>query len=290
MPDIRRLRSLLFCGANREEKAQQIWSWGADAVLLDLEDALAPEEKPHFRAPVADLLRARRGATPALVRINGTTTPWCFGDVTALVGPWLDGVLLPKAETAEEVRLIDWLIGQVERDRDMTVGSTQLFALIETGLGLERAAAIAGASPRLRRLVFGAGDYTRSLGLEWTAAEDELRDARHRIANASAATGLPPPIDAPVLQVGDLARFETSAATARRLGFGGKITITPEQTAAANRLFSPSPDQIAWAKAQLAAFAAARAEGKAATYAEDVLVDKAIADRAARILAEANTA
>ena len=281
------LRSLLFCGANRTDKAQQVWGWGADAVLLDLEDALAPAEKTRLRGPVVTLLQAHRGTVPALVRINGTTTPWCFGDITTLVGPWLDGVLLPKAESAEEMRMVDWLIGQVERDSGMPAGRTALYALVETGLGLERAFEIATATPRLARLVFGAGDYTRSLGLEWTAGEDELRDARHRLANASAAAGLAPPIDAPVLQVTDAARFETSAATARRLGFGGKITITAEQTAAANRLFSPSPAQIAWAQDQLKAFAEAAAEGKAAIYRNGTQVDKAITDRARQLLEEA---
>ena len=194
-------RTYLFAPGNHPRKVAKVFGAGADAVVLDLEDAVAAAEKEATRAVVVEALQAPR---PCLgyVRVNGLDTNCCYGDLQAVVAAGVDGILLPKVEAPSQLETVDWLLGQLERERGLEQGAIDLLPIIETGQGVAAAQAIAAAETRVRRLSFGAGDYTRDMGMVWTGAEAELAHARASIVLASRVGGLEAPIDTVFIGLG----------------------------------------------------------------------------------------
>ena len=190
-------RSFLFTPGNHARRVEKALGIGADAVILDLEDAVAVAEKATARdTVVAALEQARNGR--AYVRVNGIATEFCFDDLAAVVGPKLDGIVLPMAESAADVKTIDWTLGNLERRAGLPVGGLDLMPIIETAAGLAAAREICAAGTRVKRIAFGAGDYTRDLDLVWTLKENEIAAARAELVLAAI-------LDAPVAQA--LQRF-----------------------------------------------------------------------------------
>ncbi|HUB48961.1 MAG TPA: aldolase/citrate lyase family protein, partial [Acetobacteraceae bacterium] len=161
------LRSLLFAPGNHARRVEKALSLDADAVILDLEDAVATAEKAATRAAItAALQQPRRGLL--YVRTNAVDTDFCYGDLVAVVQRGLDGLILPKVETATGLATIDWLLTQLERDRGLRPGDIDLIPIIETARGLQQIDAILAAGTRVRRVAFGAGDFTLDVNMTWT--------------------------------------------------------------------------------------------------------------------------
>lgn len=280
------LRSYLFAPGNHPRKVEKVFAAGADAVLLDLEDAVPPAEKALTRAAVVAAMRAPRAAR-GYVRVNGIDTAWCADDVAAIVGPWLDGLVLPKAESAAQIREISASMAVAERAAGMREGALELMAIVETARGIEFAKEIAAADPRLVRLAFGGGDYTNDLDLEWTIEERELDYARARLTHASRLANLEPPVDTVVIAVKDIERFRVSAHNGRRMGLYGKLCIHPDQVSPCNEVFTPDAAQLAQARAVVEAFEKAEATGSASIQVNGQFVDYPIVFKARRILAAA---
>src|SRR3954452_23953107 len=139
------IRSFLFAPATSERKVLKALDSDADAVIIDLEDAVAIDQKPAARRGLADIL-ARPRSRPAYVRINALATPFCFRDLTEVAGAGLDGIVLPKVERADEIRTADWVLSQIEAENRLTPGRIELVPIIETARGIEAAAAIATAA------------------------------------------------------------------------------------------------------------------------------------------------
>jgi citrate lyase subunit beta/citryl-CoA lyase len=280
------LRSLLFAPANHARRVAKALALDADAVILDLEDACPLAEKVATRPLVIEALRQpRRGR--GYVRVNPLATEFGYGDLCAVVGRGIDGVMLTKVQGADDVKIADWLMTQLERERGLPQGSVELLPLIETGAGLAQAEAIARAAPRVKRLAFGAGDFTLDLGLMWTREETELAAFRSALVLASRAAGVEPPIDLAWIDVQDSVGFANSVRWGRTLGFQGKLCIHPDHVAAINEAFSPSEQEIAKARRIVVAFREAEARGSAALALDGALVDYAIVNRAERVLAAA---
>jgi citrate lyase subunit beta/citryl-CoA lyase len=280
------LRSLLFAPGNEPGKVAKAAAFGADAVILDLEDAVPDAEKVATRAAVRAALAALRGCLVA-VRVNGFHTGLTTGDVAGVVGPGLDGIVLPKAESAEHVLTLAALLEEAEARAGMPAGHVRILPLVETARGLLRASEIAAASPRVITLCFGSGDFTRDLdlpALRWSVDGLELLHARARLVVDARAAGRARPIDGPYLAVRDAAGFEADCAVARRIGMQGKLCIHPSQVGPANRLFGPDPEEVAFCRRVVADFAAAVARGSASITVEGVFVDYPIADKARRIV------
>ena len=257
------LRSLLFAPGNHARRVEKALSLDADAVILDLEDAVAISEKAATRAVLADALeRPRRGLL--YVRVNAVDTEYCYGDLVAVVQRGLDGIILPKVESKAGLATIDWLLGQLERERGLPVGSIDLIPIIETARGVQQIDAILGAGTRVRRVAFGAGDFTLDVAMAWSRGETELAHARAVIVTASRAGGVEAPVDTVWVDLSDPEGLEASARTALAYGFQGKMCIHPEQIAVVNRVFTPSDAEVAFAERVTAAFARAEAEGDAA--------------------------
>jgi citrate lyase subunit beta/citryl-CoA lyase len=279
-------RSWLFTPANHARRVEKVFQSGADVAILDLEDAVAPDEKPGARLAAVEAL-ARPRPCAGYVRVNGFETAWCFQDLQAVVATGVDGIVLPKTETADELRTVDWVVSQLERERGLPAGSIDLVPLIETAFGVENLPAICGASSRVSRIAFGGADYTADVDLVWTAEEDEFAYLRARLAHASRAAGLEPPIDTVVVQIRDHERFRAAARRGRQYGFQGKLCIHPDQVPLANEVFGPTSAEVEHARKVLAAWAEAESRGIASIQLDGGFIDPPIAAKARRILAMA---
>ncbi len=282
-------RTFLFAPGDHPRRAEKVMQVGADVAILDLEDAVALSAKVAARDAVNGALQRPRTCR-AYVRVNAFDTPFCFGDVQAVIGERLDGIVLPKLQDAAQLVAVDWMIGNLEAERGLARGIIDVMPLIETARGmaavrdLARAAA-ALPSGRVRRLAFGAGDYTTDLGITWTLAEDELTPARSEMVLASRAAGLEPPIDTVFIELREAEAFKATCARGVVLGFQGRLCIHPDQVAIANTAYSPTREEIIRAEKIVAAFADSEAQGLASIQVDGRFVDYPIVQRAERILA-----
>ena len=284
-------RSFLFAPGNHARRVEKALTLGADAVILDLEDSVAVAEKPAARAPVAEAL-ARPRACRGYVRVNAASTSWCYGDLVATLRKGVDGVVLPKVESAADLHAIDWLIANLERERGIDVGSIDLMPIVETAVGVQRVDRILQARSlrpysgpwRVKRIAFGAGDYANDVGLSPSLDEPELDDARARLVLASRAAGVEGPIDSPWFHFKDSEAFARSLARSRRGGFQGRLCIHPDQVQPVNSAYLPSAEEVAQAERIVAAFREAEAKGSAAIQVDGQMIDYPIVFRAQAIL------
>ncbi|MFL5254017.1 MAG: HpcH/HpaI aldolase/citrate lyase family protein [Rhodopila sp.] len=279
------LRSLLFAPGNHARRVEKALGLAADAVILDLEDAVAISEKAATRQLVIESFgKPRTGKL--YVRVNALTTEWCHADTVAVVQAGLDGIILPKVEHDHELRTADWLITNLERERGLPVGGIDLIPIIETALGISNLARICRSGTRTRRLAFGAGDFTLDMGMVWTRSESELLPYRAACVLESRAAGLEPPLDTVWADLRDADGFASSAKQAAALGFQGKMCIHPDQIAGANAAFTPDETAMTWAKRVTAAFDEAEAKGLASIQLDGQFIDYPIVQRARRVLAQ----
>ena len=280
------LRSWLFTPANHPRRVAKALSLDVDVVLIDLEDACPEAEKDAARGAVRDALEGpRRGK--GYVRVNALSTGRTEGDLDALVGYGLDGVMLPKIERADDLRIVDDMIAELERVRALPQGAIDLVPLIETGLAVADVRSIVHGCKRVRRFAFGSGDFCLDMGLFPGPDEIELLPFRAALALAARAEGLEPPIDCAWLNVDDKAGMERSAQRTRNLGFQGKLCIHPDQAPVVHAAFSPSTAEVAHASRIVAGFEAAEARGDGAIKVDGELVDYPIYYKAQRLLAAA---
>lgn len=277
-------RSLLFAPGNVPRRVEKAMTLAADAVILDLEDAVPISLKESARVAVAEALKQPRRVT-CYVRVNALSTGWAIDDLEAVMGKHIDGIIAAKVEHPSDVEKIDWYMTHLERRCCLTPGSVDLIPLVENARGVEHVRAIAGAVPRVKRLIFGAVDYTADLGVQLSADTPALLYARSRVVNASRAAGLEPPIDTAYLELGNPAGLVSDASTARQLGYQGKLVIHPDQIEPVNRVFTPSDQEIDFARRVVEAFAQAEAAGHAAITLEGgKFVDYPVVHQARRLL------
>jgi citrate lyase subunit beta/citryl-CoA lyase len=261
-------RSYLFVPGNRPERFARAFGSGADAVIIDLEDAVAPDQKEAAHEALA-AWRAEGRDHPAqlVVRINADASAWFDADLAALrtLGPCT--VMLPKAESAS----------QIDRVAAALVPGTRVIALIESARGLLEVDAIA-AAPAVERLAFGTLDYALDLGL--TDDPRGLLYPASRIALASRAAGLPAPIAGVTAAINDEAALRDDVGLARACGFGAKMCIHPRQVEALHAMLAPTPEQRDWAARVLAAAQA----GTGAVQVDGKMVDRPVLLRAGAIL------
>jgi citrate lyase subunit beta/citryl-CoA lyase len=280
----------LFCPANEPRKVARLSGSGADAVVLDLEDAVADSQKVAARTSAREALPTLRGVVRC-VRVNAFETGLTSGDVAAVVCPDLDAIVLPKAETLQDVRRLDRMIAKAEEKNGVAHGSVRVIAIVETCAGVAEAAEIAASGRRLLTLVFGSGDLGADLGLSTmrgnlTAA---LAYGRAKIVYDARAAGLPAPLDGPFLMVRDQVALEADCNTSRSLGHRGRVCIHPDQVPVVNRVFGPDPDEVVFARKVIDAFAKAERSGSASITVDGVFVDYPIVYKAERIVALAES-
>lgn len=280
-------RTYLFTPGNHPRRVEKALSLDTDVVILDLEDAVAVAEKVATRQIVHDTLALPRDRA-VFVRVNAYDTTFCYGDICAVMGPHLDGIMLPKLESVADLKAVDWLMTNLERQLGMEEGSVDLLPIIETARGAAAVRDMACAGSRVKRLAFGGGDYTRDLGMDWTLGEAELLPIRSEMVLASRLGGLEPPIDTVYIHIREHEAYRASCETVRGLGFQGKLCIHPDQIGPANEIFSPDKDLVAWSEKIVAAFKEAEAAGIASIQVDGYFVDYPIVEKAQRTVDMAN--
>lgn len=274
-------RSYLFAPGNHERRVEKALGLGADVVILDLEDAVAISEKKSTRELINKTLEQPRNCA-VFVRVNAYDTEFCYGDICSIVSENLDGIVLPKLERLEDLRSIDWLLGNLEQERGLPNGSIDLMPIIETAVGLVNIREIARADTRVKRLAFGGGDYTRDLGMEWTLKEDELLPVRSEMVLASRFGKLEPPVDTVFIHIKEHDAFRSSCSNILGLGFQGKMCIHPDQVPVTNETFTPDPEEVKWSQRVIDEFAKAEKAGIASIQVDGYFVDYPIVEKAQR--------
>ncbi len=260
-------RSWLFVPATRPDRFAKAAASGADRVILDLEDAVAPEEKANARRGLMTATIPRD--VPVYVRVNSALTPWFEEDLGVARTLAIRGVLLPKADSA----------AHVERALAAIAPEHVVVPIIETAVGLWNVLDVARC-PRVERLIFGALDFTLDTGIH--DADGAFDAVRSRIVVASKVAGIAPPVDLVTLAIDDQEQLRRHAARSRSFGFGGKLCIHPKQIPITNDAFRPSDEEVAWARAVLDELSSRPEDAVFAHRGE--LVDRPVIQRAKQII------
>ena len=276
--------SLLFVPADTDRFLAKAGQRGADGLILDLEDAVAPSAKAAARANLAAFvprLQADAGV-PIYVRVNNEPD-LLAADLEAAIGAGADGLLCPKVETAEQVVRLDADMRRLEGEAGRPIGGIRVVALLESPLAICNALAIAQSSPRLAALLFGTEDFGAASGIE--SAPEGMAMPAQLMALAAAAAGLQPMgLPGTVAEFTDLDAYRSVAMKARRIGMRGSICIHPAQVPVINEVFGGTAEEADRARRLLQVFDASVAAGRGAVAHEGRMIDEPIAIRARRFL------
>lgn len=280
---VRPRRSVLYMPGSNPRALEKARTLKADALILDLEDAVAPDAKDTARANVlAALAQGGYGGRELLVRTNGLATPWGEADLIAAARSGADGVLLPKVESARMVTEALAILAAHGAPERLAV-----WCMMETPRGILAAAEIGAASPRLAGLVMGTSDLAKDLHCAHTRDRLPLIASLNQVVLVARAHGLAA-IDGVHLDLADDEGFAFACRQGRELGFDGKTLIHPKTIDEANRAFAPSPDEIAQAQTIIAAFAQAQTKGQGVVVVEGKLVESLHVENAKRLVALAH--
>ena len=280
-------RSMLFLPGNTPYIIVNGEILGADAVILDLEDAVAPTEKDSARILVRNAIdRMGFGKCEVIVRINSTDTDFWMKDLDAIIPVRPNLIMPPKTSCAEDVRRVDEYITMLEEKLGMEKNTVKLIPLIETALGVENAFQIASASDRVAAIFLGGEDLTADLHCKRTKEGDEIRYARSRMVMAARAAGVEV-YDTPFTDVNDDEGIYVDAQYAKSLGFTGKSAISPRHVKAINEVFSPTQKDIDYAYEVMEAIRIGKEQGKGAVALRGKMIDAPIVARAQQTISMA---
>jgi citrate lyase subunit beta / citryl-CoA lyase len=280
---MRHWRSLLYVPVLEERFVAKAHERGADAVILELEDAVAPSEKGRARDQVRAAAVVAQGDVDVLVRIN---RPWRLAvrDVEASVDPNVHGFVLPKVDSAEHVRALAEVVESVEEGRGLPVGHTVFFARIEGPTGLLHAAEIAAAHPRVVAVGLGSSDYTIATGM--AAGGEGNAIASFQVVNAAVAAGrIPLGLVGSITDFDDLLGFRLLAERSREMGLRGAPCVHPSQVPILNEIFTPTEDELERARRVVEEYEQALADGRGAIVVDGRFVDIPYYEQAKRLLA-----
>ena len=278
------VRSIMFVPALADSYVEKAHTRGADAIIVDLEDSIPPERKPQARAALSRVVPAIARHLPVFVRVNNTPEH-LEADLAAAVGPQLSGILLPKADSADQVRKVAATLA-----RHASAGGIQhgiaLALLVETPMGIHRVAQLAEADPSVRALVFGSEDYSAGLGVRPTP--EAMTVPAQMLTIAARAHGLAAwGVAGTIVEIADSELLVKVAAAARQLGFTGSIAVNPKQIPIFNAAFGISEEEVAWAKEVIEVFEVGVREGRAAVAHKGRMIDTPVAVRARGLLERA---
>lgn len=258
------IRTALSVPGNRPERIEKAITSDADVVRIDLEASIPIAEKEKSRLLVREILDKYPGER-MYVRVNALSTPYGKEDLEAVVSKNLKGIVFPKVESPDDIFQIDRLLSDLEAKAKLAVGIIKVLPICETANGLENIYDIVSARPehhRLLTMIFGAVDYTLDLGIDLTREGKELEYPRSRLPVACRAGGIMPPLGTPWIHVNDIDGLIADAKKDKAYGFMGKMVIHPSQIQPCHDIFTPSTEEIEYAKKVIAAFEEAEREGK----------------------------
>ena len=273
-------RSVLYMPGSNARALEKARSLPADAVILDLEDAVAPDAKELARAQIAAAVQAGGyGRRELIVRINGLDTPWGRDDLAAVATCGADAILLPKVESAAMVEALERHMVEAGAPAE-----TAIMCMMETPLGMLRAAEVAAASARITCLVMGTSDLVKDLHASHTEARLPVLTSLGLCLLAARGHGLAI-LDGVHLDLGDAEGFANACVQGMELGFDGKTLIHPKQIATANEVFAPSPDEVAFSHRIIEAHAQAAEEGRGVVVVDGKLIENLHVENAKRLVA-----
>lgn len=284
------VRSMLFTPGNRLDMLGKAVHSGTDAVIVDLEDSVAVDNKPEARANLAQLPDS---PVDYYVRTNAVETGMLWDDVVAAGLSPAVGVIVPKAEDPMVISRVDGALTALELTSGRPTGSITIIPLIESAIGVRLTYEMALASDRVECVMFGGGeqgDLVADLGVEWTPEGTGLMQARSQVLLSSRAAGVPYPMEAVFMDFRNPDGLRVECELARTLGYVGKVAIHPAQIEVINDVFTPAPDVVEYQRKVLAAFEEAEAEGKASIAVDGKMVDYAVARVARAVIARAEAA
>jgi citrate lyase subunit beta / citryl-CoA lyase len=279
-------RTMLFAPGNEPRKVQKVGQFGADAIILDLEDAVPNAQKVATRESLRKVLDSM-GHLQVYVRVNSIPTRLTEEDIQGVVHPNLKGIVLPKAEGAEDIQKADAWLTAAEKTAGLPPGGLQIVPLIETTKGVLFSYDTVKASPRIPTAIFGSGDYTLDLdipAIEWSPEGYELLYARLRLMVVCRAAGIQRPVDGPFLDVFNLEALRKEAILAKKIGFQGKLSIHPSHVAVIHEVFSPAPEEITLARKVKEVFEKKESSGSASITVDGKFIDYPIYYKAKKIL------
>jgi citrate lyase subunit beta/citryl-CoA lyase len=268
------------CDLKKIEKARGL---GSDIIIYDLEDAVPLSEKAVARHIVKLELQANMKQIN-YVRINGSATSFYKEDLEEIIHGSLQGIMLPKSESAEQIVLLDAIINRLEQERGIPVGTIEIVPLIESALGLYNTFAIASSVHRVRRLAFGSIDFALDINAQLTKDGIELLFARSQLVAMSRAAGIEAPIDTVFIDIQDSSSLMKETAFIKQLGFQGKLVIHPSQIGIVNEVFTPTKGEVADASLIVSCFHQAVKEGLGALQVKGKMVDQPVVERAKKTL------
>ena len=279
------IRSLVFVPGNRENMLERARSFDADIIMVDLEDSVPPGEKTAARYMAREWVPALRNeGKRVMVRVNSLDTGLTRAELETVVSPDLHGISLGKVESVRDIRTVDTLLAPLEAAAGLEVGSLRIIPWIETAKAMWDAKAIAESSPRVVAIAFGAEDFTNDMGIERTDTGEEVSVPRSLVPIAARAGGVGA-LDSPFVRFRDPDALREDAQRARRMGYTGKFAIHPAQLEIINETFSPSAEEVEYARRVVEAWDAAEAAGRGSLAIDGRMVDVPVVKRAQNLLA-----
>lgn len=276
-------RSMLFLPGNAPGMIQNGGALRADAVILDLEDSVAPAEKDAARLLVRNALQTLDFGCERIIRINAPESGFQEEDLEKIVPCAPEALMPPKSSSAEAMRVLDEKLTALEEKNGLSVGKIKLIPLIETALGIENAFAIATSSPRVTALFLGGEDLSADLRCKRTKSGEEILYARERLVMAARAAGIDA-YDTPFTDAFDDDGLVADAIFAKALGFTGKAAVAPRHIPAINEIFSPTKEEVVYAEEVMKAIAEAKEMGKGAVSLHGKMIDAPVVERAKQTL------
>ena len=276
-------RSMLFLPGNSPNILLNADFLGSDSIILDLEDAVAPTEKDSARILVRNAIKSLEYTREVIVRINPVDSPYWKEDLQAIVPVKPDMIMPTKVSCANDVKIISEYIEKMEKECGLEIGSVSIIPLIETALGVENAYEIASSDKRVKAIFLGGEDLTADLRCKRTKEGQEIFYARSRMVMAARAAGVDV-YDTPWTDVEDYDGLVKDANFAKSLGFSGKASISPRHIPFINEVFSPTEEEIQYAKDVFETIEKAKAEGKGVVSLRGKMIDAPIVARARQVL------
>lgn len=287
---LRARRALMYVPGSEQHKLEKAASLGIDGVILDLEDGVAFNRKDEARGIIRQALESiNYGRTERLVRINPVSSGRAEADLQAVLPGRPDGVVIPKADSAQIVHTVDEIITRTEKEQGWKEGGIALALLIETAIAFIHLAEICQASRRTQVLIFGAEDLCADTGIIRTVEARELLYARSALVMNAAAFGLQA-IDMVQIHYRDIDLLEKECQEALELGFSGKTVVHPSQIETVQRIFTPDESQVSYARRVVEGARDAQIAGSGVFTLDGKLVDLPVVKRAESILARARAA
>ena len=279
------LRSLIFVPGNRPNMLERALTFPADIIMVDLEDSVPPGEKVAARGVAAEWIpKLGQAGQRVMVRANALDTGLTRDELAAVVSPDLYGVSVGKTESAWDLREIERILAPLETRAGLAANHLRLIPWIESAQAIVNVNDMARALPRTVAIAFGAEDFTNDMGIRRTDDGEEVYHPRCTVAIAARAAGCAS-LDSPYVAFRNPEGLRKDAGTARQMGYTGKFAIHPSQVETINELFSPLPEDVAYARRVMEAWAEAEATGRGSLSLDDKMVDVPVVKRAQNLLA-----